>query len=43
MLKLENIQIALGEKQIIHDVSLSLASGDIGCLLGPSGLSLIHI
>jgi iron(III) transport system ATP-binding protein len=37
MLKLENIQIALGEKQIIHDVSLSLASGDIGCLLGPSG------
>ncbi len=36
-LSLDNLSIVLGQKQIIHDLSLTLAEGDIACLLGPSG------
>lgn len=36
-LRLNGLSIALGQKTIIQDLSLTLAEGDIACLLGPSG------
>lgn len=36
-LSLNTLSIELGGKEIIHDLSLSLAEGEIACLLGPSG------
>ncbi|MDG2045860.1 MAG: ABC transporter ATP-binding protein [Halioglobus sp.] len=36
-LKLHNLQVQYGDVVAIRDVSLSLQTGDIGCLLGPSG------
>jgi len=37
LLKLEQLCVAYGGNTVVHDVSLSLAGGEIGCLLGPSG------
>lgn len=37
VLTLENVGLAYPDKQVLSQVSLSLAEGDIACLLGPSG------
>lgn len=37
LLQLNNVRQAYGEQVVIHDLSLILQKGDIGCLLGPSG------
>lgn len=37
LLDINNVSIAYGENQVIHDVSIQLEEGEIGCLLGPSG------
>ena len=36
-LKLNKVQVQYGDVVAVHDVSLSLPTGEIGCLLGPSG------
>lgn len=37
LLQLDNVRQAYGKQVVIHDLSLVLQKGDIGCLLGPSG------
>lgn len=37
LLNLESVSIELSGNRIVDQLSLSLAPGDIGCLLGPSG------
>ncbi|MBS0299396.1 MAG: ABC transporter ATP-binding protein [Proteobacteria bacterium] len=37
LLQLHNIRQAYGTQVVIHDLSLQLRKGQIGCLLGPSG------
>lgn len=37
LLKLDEITVNLGQNTIVSDVSLTLETGEIGCLLGPSG------
>jgi iron(III) transport system ATP-binding protein len=37
LLQLNNVRHAYGEQVVIHDLSLALQKGTIGCLLGPSG------
>ncbi len=37
LLQLNNVRQAYGEQVVIHDLSLVLQKGTIGCLLGPSG------
>ncbi|MEQ1815987.1 MAG: ABC transporter ATP-binding protein [Nitrosomonas sp.] len=37
LLQLNNIRQTYGEQVVIHDLSLALQKGTIGCLLGPSG------
>ncbi len=37
LLQLNNIRQAYGEQVVIHNLSLQLQKGQIGCLLGPSG------
>ena len=37
LLQLNNIRQNYGEQVVIHDLSLALQRGTIGCLLGPSG------
>ena len=37
LLQLNNVRQAYGEQAVIHDISLILRKGQIGCLLGPSG------
>ncbi|MDX3775069.1 ABC transporter ATP-binding protein [Chromatiaceae bacterium AAb-1] len=37
MLALEQLAIAYGPHTVVRDISLSLAQGQIGCLVGPSG------
>ncbi|MDP2225060.1 ABC transporter ATP-binding protein [Nitrosomonas sp.] len=37
LLQLNNIRQTYGEQIVIHDLSLALQRGTIGCLLGPSG------
>ncbi|MGY0621633.1 MAG: iron ABC transporter ATP-binding protein, partial [Paraglaciecola chathamensis] len=37
MLDLNNISIAYDNKTVVSEVTFSLNSGEIGCLLGPSG------
>lgn len=37
LLQLNNVRQAYGEQVVIHDISLILRKGQIGCLLGPSG------
>ncbi len=36
-LRLNKVQVQYGHVVAVHDVSLSLQTGEIGCLLGPSG------
>lgn len=36
-LELRNVQVNYGSIEAVRDVSLTLAKGEIGCLLGPSG------
>jgi len=36
-LNLDNVRVQYGDLIAVHDVSLSLQAGEIGCLLGPSG------
>ena len=36
-LRLDNVRVQYGDVVAVRDVSLSLQTGDIGCLLGPSG------
>lgn len=37
MLKVENIDSGYGKKQVLHDVSLEAATGEITALIGPNG------
>src|SRR5690606_15465531 len=37
MLDLQQVAVAYGGHTVVKDVSLSLAQGQIGCLVGPSG------
>ena len=37
LLQLNNVRQTYGEQVVIHDLSLQLRKGQIGCLLGPSG------
>ena len=37
LLQCANIQKSYGDKQVLHDIDLTLAAGEIGVLLGPSG------
>ncbi|MDO6592994.1 ABC transporter ATP-binding protein [Neptuniibacter sp. 1_MG-2023] len=36
-LNVESVTLAYGEEDVVHNASLSLEKGEIGCLLGPSG------
>ncbi len=37
LLDVQQLCVAYGGNRVVHDVSLSLSRGEIGCLLGPSG------
>lgn len=37
LLEVDNICVSYAQKQVVHNVSLQLQPGEIGCLLGPSG------
>lgn len=37
MLALAQLAVAYGSQRVVHDISLTLAQGQIGCLVGPSG------
>lgn len=37
MLTLEHLDLAYGDTRVLDNISLSLQSGEIGCVLGPSG------
>lgn len=37
LLKVDNVSIAYGNNEVVHQSSFTLAEGEIGCLLGPSG------
>ena len=37
MLKLENLSIAIGGKQILHDINLEIKPGEVHVLFGPNG------
>jgi Fe-S cluster assembly ATP-binding protein len=37
MLEIENLSVAIGEKEIIHDISLSVPTGQTHALFGPNG------
>ena len=37
MLVIEQLALSYGQQQVLQQVSLQLASGQLGCLLGPSG------
>jgi len=37
LLELDDISVSLGRTPVVHDVSLTLEEGQIGCLVGPSG------
>jgi iron complex transport system ATP-binding protein len=37
-LELKNVSCGYGKKQVLRNISLSLASGEILCLLGPNGV-----
>lgn len=37
LLRLDHVHVELAQHTIVQDVSLTLNTGDIGCLLGPSG------
>ncbi len=45
LLNVENISVSIADKAVIAAVSFGLKSGDVGCLLGPSGggkTTLLH-
>lgn len=37
VLSVEDVTIAYGKTEVVHDVSFELEKGEIGCFLGPSG------
>ena len=37
MLKLENLSVAIGEKQILHNINLEIKQGEVHVLFGPNG------
>lgn len=37
MLELQQVAVAYGDYTVVRDINLSLAQGQIGCLVGPSG------
>ena len=37
LLSINDVSIAYGSNTVVHDVSITLEKGEIGCLLGPSG------
>ena len=37
MLKVKNVSLGYGKVEVVHQVSFTLAEGEIGCLLGSSG------
>ena len=37
MLELDHVTLGYAHTEVVREVSLSLAKGEIGCLLGPSG------
>lgn len=37
MLEVKNVSLGYGAHTVVHEVSMRLAQGEIGCLLGPSG------
>ncbi len=37
LLELQDVSVAYGDTTVVHEVSLALNTGVIGCLLGPSG------
>lgn len=36
-LKIDRLALGYGPRTVVHELSLALAAGEIGCLLGPSG------
>ncbi|MFL0797430.1 MAG: ABC transporter ATP-binding protein [Cellvibrionaceae bacterium] len=36
-LQVKNVNVSFGSNAVLHDISLSLEQGQIGCILGPSG------
>ena len=43
MLIVKNLTLSLNEEPLLRNVDFSVAPGEILTLMGPSGLSLIHI
>ena len=41
--KINNLSYQINNNDILQNVSLELEQDKIACVLGPSGLSLIHI
>lgn len=37
LMEMQNVSVGFGGKNVIHNVSLSLVSGEVTCLMGPSG------
>src|SRR5919108_2456857 len=37
MLKIQNLSVSYGSRQILHDVSLDVQSGEVLALIGPNG------
>jgi len=37
LMEMKNVSAGFGGKEVIHDVSMTLRSGEITCLMGPSG------
>jgi iron complex transport system ATP-binding protein len=37
MLKLQNLSVSYGSRQVLHDISLSVQSGEVLALIGPNG------
>lgn len=37
MLTVDNVEVFLGQKKIVHSCTFALSPGELGCLLGPSG------
>src|SRR5690606_10068987 len=37
LLELRNIDCRYGDNRVVHELSFSIARGDVACLLGPSG------
>ena len=42
-LMIEDLDLWYGDKQALYGVSLPIAKNSVTALIGPSGLSLIHI